>query len=366
MKTQKKFVNNIIIYAICFLLLALTFSFNFKSFVFAQEIVEINYEVFDENNNFLFERVNVELGDIYIDKNFNKYEIFLIDKSLHQAQAYFVEKLQRPKIVKKGQSAIDTSANKKIGLYLTHNAESYLIGDGYDSVYGKGGVHDIAESLAKALRKKGVSAILNETLHLPHDTLAYNRSKITAQTLLKDKPDAIFDIHRDGASRRTYAKTTNGKEHSTIRIVVGQANPNQKLNLDFATYLLSVAQTKYPWLFLDIYLAKGHYNQNLYEKALLFEMGTYTIEKSLVLETVAPLADVIFTTLYSTAITEDGDLIIGDNQGGTLDTVNEALSRNAQTGVQEFISAIAVIVFFFFASLFLYKWRQAIKKKQNK
>ncbi len=365
-KTQNNISKKLFIVASIMLCFAFIFSYSPENTAFSQKIFETGYVVYDEDSNFLFERISVEVGDIYIDKSFNKYEIFLLDDTKKEAKARFVEKLERPNITKRGQNAIDTSPSKKIGLYLTHNAESYLIGDGYDSIYGKGGIHDVATNLASALKQKGITTTLNETLHLPHDTLAYARSKVTAQKLLDTKPDAIFDIHRDGVSRRTYAKTTNGKEHSTVRIVVGQENPNQERNLAFATYLLSVAETTYPWLFLDIYFAKGHYNQNLYEKALLFEMGTYTIEKSLVQETVVPLADVIFTTLYSTAVTEDGDLIIGDNQGGKLDTVNEALSKGINSNFQNFVSACAVFIFFTLSTIFLYKWRKNIIKDKKK
>lgn len=357
---KHNFLNALFFATLLFAAIFLTFATH-KQNTFAEEVYETNYVVFDEFNNFLFERISVEVGDIYIDKNFNKFEIYLVDSSAKQARAKFVEKVERPKVSKRSQHAIDTSTNKKIGLYMTHNAESYILGDGYDSVYGKGGIHDVSKALLTAFEKRGVSVLLDETLHLPHDSLAYSRSKNTAQALLAKKPDAIFDIHRDGVSRRTYAKVTNGKEHSTVRIVVGQANPYQERNLAFATYLLSVAETKYPWLFLDIYFAKGHYNQNLYEKALLFEMGTYTIEKHLVMETVEPLVDIIFTTLYSTAVTEDGDLVIGDNQGGKLETVNESLSKGVNRfPVESFVSAGAVITLTFIAVYLLIKWRKKV------
>ena len=42
---------------------------------------------------------------------------------------------------------------------MTHNDESYLIGDGTDSVYGEGGIHDVAKELKNALNSYGIDVI---------------------------------------------------------------------------------------------------------------------------------------------------------------------------------------------------------------
>jgi stage II sporulation protein P len=320
---------------------------------------ETNYLVYDEDDKFLFERISVEVGDIYISKNFKQYQVYVVNQTTRTARAKFIKQIQKPNITKKSNQTIDTSPNKKIALYLTHNAESYLIGDGTDSIYGKGGIHDIANKLSNELKKQGVNVELSENLHLPHNSLAYSRSKVTAEKLLNNKPDAIFDIHRDGVSRQTYAKVVNGQEKSMVRIVVGQANPNKNKNLAFAMWLLSVAETTHPWLFLDIYFAKGHYNQNLLEKSLLFEMGTYTIEKDLVIESVEPLANVIYSTLYATTINNEGDLVIGGEAGTDSQTINQILNQDSENdNVKNFSSAAAVILFVGLLSFFIFRWRK--------
>lgn len=340
------------------MLILLVFGFVFslmpKTITHAQ-IIEQNFVVYDEDENFLLERIGVVVGDEYIDKYFNKYQVYLVDEVKKEAKARFIETLPKPNITKKDKTQIDQwQTNKKIALYLTHNAESYIIGDGTDSFWGKGGIHDIAKKLKAELENKNIEIFLDETLHLPHDSGAYSRSRKTASALLKNKPDAIFDIHRDGVSRNTYAKITNGIEHSRVRIVVGQANANNDKNMQFALYLLSVAEVSYPWLFLDIYNAKGHYNQDLLEKALLFEMGTYTIEKDLVLKTVKPLADVINTTLYGTTVdTEGGELTIGGNTQTQNPTVNEVLSSEPTfasiianfTTAAAFLTLVSILLF---------------------
>ena len=331
------------------------------NFVSALTIPEINYVVYDEQDNKLFERVGVVVGDVYIDKYFSKYEVYLVDEINHIAKARFVEKLQKPNITKKSMTNIATNADKKIGLYLTHNDESYLIGDGYDSIYGQGGIHDVCNELAYRLTQKGIHVFLDETLHIPHDYYAYSRSKPTAQKLLSNNLNAIFDIHRDGASRSTYAKTTDGVEHSTVRIVVGQANPYKQQNLQFALYLMSVAETVCPWLFLDIFYASGHYNQDLFEKALLFEMGTYTIEKDLVMETVPYLAEVINTTLFNTTVDEEGDLTIGSpqsNENPTIDTVLGSYYSGGGGSIKFFTSSLAFIGLLSAIAFFVFQYRK--------
>ncbi len=281
-----------------------------------------NFLVFDEEGNLIFERSNVELGDIIITKDFNKYEIVDIDITTKIAKAKFVEKIKKPQIVKKqnGPKTNDV-VDKKIGLYMTHNDESFVIGDGVSSINGAGGIHDIAKTISTEMSKLGIKTTLDETIHNPHNSLAYSRSEKTAKKLKNMGVDALFDIHRDGVARSVYVKNIDGVDRCKVRIVVGQANPNKDINLEFATYLFAVAEEYCPWLFLDIYLAKGHYNQSLSPKSLLFEMGTYLAEKDLVKNTVPYLVSVINTTLYSATV-EDTNSAPNDDKNEVIDSGN--------------------------------------------
>ena len=328
-----------------------------KQSLATQNMIEQSYQIYD-GDTLLFERPQVCVGDIIITKNFEEYEIYMVDETTLVAKVKKLQNQDRPMITKKAFSNINTN-DKKIGLYMTHNDECYLDGDGTDSIYGKGGIHDVSNRLAYYLRQKGVNITLDETLHIPHNSSAYTRSKTTAQKLLNNNPNAIFDIHRDGVSRSCYVTNVDGKEHSQIRIVVGQANPNKEQNLKFAKYLMSVADVICPWLFADIYYAKGNYNQNLSEKALLFEMGTYTIEKELVMESVPELANVIVTTLFATTIDEKGNLTIGDLSSQNK-TVDQTLGNNTknQTNifpvlllVTVFLTALGTLVYFLYSKM---------------
>ncbi len=351
------------------LISAFLFNIEEKHVIYAQTspVKEINYVVYDEYDNFVFERTDVSLGDKIIDKQFNEFEVYLVDESAHIAKVRFLRKLKKPFVTKKTLNPISsTETKKKIALYMTHNDESYLNGDGFSSIYGAGGIHDIAKLLANEFEKKGIEVSVDETLHIPHDSYAYNRSCITAKRLLKENPNAIFDIHRDGVKRSNYVKWYEDVEHCQVRIVVGQANPNKETNLQFALYLMSVAETVCPWLFTDVYFASGHYNQGLYSKALLFEMGTHTIEKDLVKLTVPYLAEVIDTTLFETIVDEEsGDLKIGNTlpSDNTVDVVLDSLEENQ-------LPTIILIVLFSgitltFVTIYVIQLRKKSKVKKD-
>lgn len=293
---------------------------------------EVVYAVYDENNNFLFERQSVEIGDIIIDKDFFVYEITIVNRENKTAVAKITKKIEKPKVETNDISNIsNTSTSKKIGIYMTHNDESYIKGDGTESINGKGGIHDIAKSLKSELENYGINVNLDESLHIPHNSGAYTRSSSTAKKLLEKNPDALFDIHRDGASRSSYVKKVNGIEKCQIMIVVGQANPNKEQNLEFALYLMSVAEETCPWLFKEIYFAKGHYNQALKNKSLLFECGSHNVEKSLVLNTIPHLAKTINTTLYNTTVDNEGSLEINSDNLSQKETVNTYLENENNT-----------------------------------
>jgi len=316
------------------LLILITFNcFNYTNFSYANtetNIDEKKYVIYDELGNYLFEKIDVKESDTYISYDFKKYEIISVDEDKLVGIAKFIKLIEKPNVNKNDFIKINNNVNKKIGMYLTHNDESYVPTDNTESIYGKGGIHDVANILKKELSKYGITVYLDETLHIPHDTSAYSRSKKTAQKLLNNYDlDAIFDIHRDGASRSYYVKNVNGKERCRIRMVVGKSNPNREVTEQFAVYLMSIGQELYPWLFSDIYIGAGHYNQNLNNQAMLFEMGSHLVEKELVMESVVPLAEVINTALYgSTVNTESGDVTInGDLTNDDEVTIEESLKQ---------------------------------------
>lgn len=285
------------------------------------------YSVYDEKLNLLFQRDEVSLGDNYLSNDFKFYEITYIDEDNMYAIAKFITQKQPPEISESKLPKPIKVEDRIICMYMTHNDESYLPTDGVDSIYGNGGIRDVALSFKRELEKHMVDVYLDDTLHIPHNSTAYSRSKVTAEKLQEEySPDAIFDIHRDCASRSFYVTKVNGIERARVRMVIGKANPNMALNEEFALYLMSVGKEKYPWLFTDIYYASGHYNQALDSKAILFEMGSHLVEKDLVIDTMTELADIVVTAMYDTTVNnETGELVIDGVENDVNMTINNAM-----------------------------------------
>ena len=116
--------------------------------------------------------------------------------------------------------------------------------------------------------------------------------------MLKDNPDALLDIHRDAIPAEQYETEVDGEDVSMVRLFVGRSNPNGDENRAFAQEIKAVADEEYPGLVKDIYIGKGNYNQELYPRALLLEMGTHEIEKEKAMASTDYIADVISEVLY--------------------------------------------------------------------
>lgn len=305
-----------------FLFYLIPFGYNF-SYAIDGEVGE-NYVIYNENDEIICEKSSIEVGDTFITRDFNEYEIIKVDN--HKGYAKFIKKIEIPKIKRSDNIAYQNRSargelSKKICLYMTHNDESYRPTDGYDSIYGAGGIHDVAKRFKYELNKKNIDVVLDETLHIPHNSSAYSRSGVTAKSLLNnERPDAMFDVHRDGVSKSYYYYNDGKNDYSKIRIVVGKSNPNYDENYKFAQSVFAIGNSMYPWLFSDIYCGKGHYNQALQPTNLLFEMGTHLIEKDYVYNTLPLLADVVDTALFGSSVDDEGDITVDDDSPATNDT----------------------------------------------
>ena len=190
------------------------------------------------------------------------------------------------------------AAEKRIGMYSTHSDESYVPDDGDYSLERGAGIYDVGNALKDALEKYGIDVEYSQETFLPHDAGAYRRSRRTVEELLKENPDAVFDIHRDAISAEQYETEIAGEDASKVRLFVGRNNPNADANKAFARKLKAAADEKYPGLIKDIFIGKGNYNQELYSQALLLEFGTHEIDKDRAITATRYMADVINSTLY--------------------------------------------------------------------
>ncbi len=254
-----------------------------------------------------------EAGDRYISADNKEYEIISVSNG--KAVAELKGNAALPSVDwLDAETALPVSAlTRRIALYCTHSDESYEPSDGFYTTTDRGTIYQVAHALAEELASRGVEATASDTLHHPHDAGAYRRSRQTAVELLKTTiPDALIDIHRDGIpDPASYAVTIGGEDVSKIRLLVGRGNQNAEINKEFALTIKAVADRVYPGLIKDIYMGKGTFNQDLLPHSILFECGTYTLEKERVLASLPMMADVLNRALYG-GITGSAGRIISD------------------------------------------------------
>lgn len=303
------------------------------------------YTVYKEDGEVLFTiSGEVETGDEYISADNQYYVIESVDDQAMTAQAVWKSEQKMPDV-----NWLETSAaivvstaggngdnSRLIALYCTHSDESYTPTDGSESAgNGHGGIYDVTEALKKALEDKGVTVVLDETIHTPHDSGAYRRSRETAVELLKNAPDALIDVHRDGIPDPSeYEVTIEGQEASKVRLLVGRSNQNVEANKEFALELKAVADNTYPELIKDIFIGKGAYNQDLMSNSILLEMGTYTNDKERAIASAHLMSNVITDTLY-------GDI---SGAAGGSDGNQATANSGAGTGIIWLIIGIVVVI----------------------
>lgn len=164
----------------------------------------------------------------------------------------------------------------EIAVYHTHSDESYIPSEGTHSVSGKGGIYRVGETLRQALERTGTRVTHDQSIHLPHDAGAYNRSRRTASALMRWRPRALLDVHRDAAPQQAYAAQAAGTNVTQIMAVIGRGNPKWQSNAAFARSLKAEINRDNPGLFKGIIFRGGSFNQDLYDRAVLLEVGAHT------------------------------------------------------------------------------------------
>ena len=241
-----------------------------------------------------------EAGDEYIAHDNTHYVVRSVDAMTHTALAESRGAYALPEVrwLREESQAV-AARERAVALYCTHSDESYEPTDGSASVTPRGGIYDVAEALKGNLEKQGITVYYDDTTHLPHDAGAYRRSRATAEELLKNRVDAIFDVHRDGIpDPDQYNTTIDGQKASMVRLLVGRSNQNAESNKAFAAEIKAVADQLYPDLVRDIYIGKGTYNQDLSPHSVLLEFGTHTVDKTRAEQATQYMAAAIQKTLY--------------------------------------------------------------------
>ncbi len=296
-----------------------------------------------------------EAGDEYISGDNQHYRVKSVDNDNRTAVLENLGKADMPDV--EWLSQLDTMpvsavGSRKIALYCTHSDESYIKGDGTESDEERGGIYDIAQLFSEQLEKLGSTVTLNTETHHPHDAGAYRRSRQTALQLIKEAPNAVFDLHRDGIpDPEEYAVTIGNTPMSKVRLLVGKSNQNKAANLSFAKQIKAVGDKVYPGLIKDIYMGKGTYNQDLAPRCLLLEFGTHTLSKERVEASTKPMAEVVYKALFggvvgsaggsdaSTAKTTDEVSPMTEDNQGAGSAVWIILALIVGLGVFAFLSA---------------------------
>ncbi|HCF50130.1 MAG TPA: stage II sporulation protein P [Syntrophomonas sp.] len=263
------------------------------------------FSLVDEDNNTISQTgTQVYVGDEYISSDNGRYQV--VEVSGHTARCVYVGQEQMPEVnfddnrqawVIDSQEIPVVAAKPTIAIYHTHSDESYVPTDGKESKEGNGGIYDVGYALAQRLQQLGYTVEYNKNNHNPHDVNAYNRSRRTAASLLKNGSQVLIDVHRDAVPPNQYQTTVNGQEATKIKLVVGKTNPNSKTNLEFAKQLKAVMDKTKPGLSNGIFMGKGDYNQDLTPRSMLIEVGSHTNPKDDATKGVTAFADVLSATL---------------------------------------------------------------------
>ena len=245
----------------------------------AHEELESGYiTVVDESGAVIFETGRkVHPGDEFINEDNRMYEVISVDKL--QALAVYKADISREielQLSLPAQAEAEQPQPPLISIYHTHNDESYIPTEGKASTPGKGGIMKVGTVFAAKLEDLGYRVTQSKTLHEPHDANAYQRSRRTFVKLLKERPTALFDIHRDSAPLRSYVTRIQGQDVAKLMLVVGRQNQNRAATYNYAKQIKAAVDSKYRGLIRGIFIAHGNYNQDIMPRSMLVEVGTET------------------------------------------------------------------------------------------
>jgi stage II sporulation protein P len=262
---------------------ATTRVFSLKNLLMSQTHTEGEYSILVDEQGRILDMMarRIYINDEFIAADNHRYKVIRVEGNRAICREIGIEQLSRgeEQVVVPSQAVapVQAGGTQVIGIYHSHDDESYVPTQGAESIPGRGGILKVGTAFANRLRSLGLTVIDDQTSHAPHDDAAYRRSRRTAVGLLQKGAAAIFDLHRDGVPDPSfYRRNINDQDVTMVRLVVGRENQNMSANLDFAKRLKAAADSRYPGLIRGIFIGAGSYNQDLSPRALLMEVGTYT------------------------------------------------------------------------------------------
>ncbi len=270
----------------------------FSLFLLTAETYAAHYEIYNEDNRIVYVTGwHVRVGDEFITADNMRYRIDRVEDG--KANARLVGRVSMAPHYIRAYAHLEGSVAEaadipKVAIYHTHTDESYEPSDGTDSINGKGGIVEVGDAFATALEAHGIEVTHSDTIHNPHDDMAYERSRRTVVDLIKDGPDAIFDIHRDATPPDVYAGIVSNEEVAKIQLVVGRYGATSEQIEEYALELKASSDKIHPGLVKGIFFAKGgDYNQDLHPRSMLIEAGAHTNSREEAEKGIAMFADAI-------------------------------------------------------------------------
>lgn len=256
------------------------------------------FSLYDQKGKLILQTgIRVQTGDEYYDEKGRHYQVTLVDGLRGEMRLLSNQVFPSSLPALTLTPAAKPVENIHIVLYHTHSDESYQPTDKVSSQRGNGSIMKVGTTLTNSLRNNGISVYHSFVRHDPHDMNAYGRSRKTVFQLLKQQPDAIFDIHRDSSPAKYFTTEINSIPMAQAMLVVGRQNTHMATNLRFARQILDTGNKMYPGLIKGVFMAHGNYNQDLYPTAILIELGTDTMPRETADMAAVLMSDVITSTL---------------------------------------------------------------------
>lgn len=223
-----------------------------------------------------------------------------------------------------------SSTNKKVLIYHTHNRESYIpwlkdVKDPNRAYDPSENITLVGRKLGEQLELKGIGTIVSTTDYtpfIPKYQLSYQYSDKVIKRALSQYNDIqyVFDLHRDSLPKKETTVIIDDKAYARISIVVGGKNPNWQKNYQFGEQFRAKAEELYPGITSSVNTKKagnGEYNQSLFERSLLIEIGGVENTKQEVFRTTEALAEIIASMVEeSQAVQVKAETEKDNKQGG--------------------------------------------------
>jgi|GEM_PF-1849560 len=194
---------------------------------------------------------------------------------------------------KQAKPAVVNGGLPVVGIYHTHDGESYLsefptlalrTAKDLDLIrsddHKKRTIMGVGQTLAQQLEQLGVTTVYAKYTHQALGyNYAYRMSRDTARRILKEHPSVkiLLDVHRDGAWGLDTTALIDGKKVAKVRCIIGnESQPRWQQNMQFCDRVMEELEQQAPGITFPTKVQPDTYNQDLTPGAILLEIGGAT------------------------------------------------------------------------------------------